>query len=50
MGLEVYIITAIVGFIAAFLSGSTAVGGAALMTAVLTICLGGEYADRKSVV
>ncbi len=44
MGLEVYIITAIVGFIAAFLSGSTAVGGAALMTAVLTICLGGEYA------
>lgn len=44
MGLEVYIITAIAGFIAAFLSGSTAVGGAALMTSVLTICLGGTYA------
>lgn len=44
MELGVYIIAGVAGLIAAFLSGSTAVGGAALMTAVLTICIGGEYA------
>lgn len=44
MDIWIYLIISIVGFVAALLSGTTAVGGAALMTVVLTLFLGGEYA------
>lgn len=44
MDISIYFIISTVGLIAAFLSGTTAVGGAALMTVMLTIFLGGEYA------
>ena len=44
MDIKIYILSGIIGLIAAFLSGTTAVGGAALMTAILTLLIGGEFA------
>lgn len=43
MGLQTYFIAIVIAFVAAFVSGSTAVGGAALMTFTLTVLIGGEY-------
>lgn len=44
MNVTVYIVVSIIAFIAAILSGTAVVGGAALMTIILTFFLGGELA------
>lgn len=44
MNIMVYVIVSIIAFLAAFLSGTSAVGGAALMTIILTLFFGGELA------